>query len=135
MGLLRPPVSPQQHSCVICNSLSFYTFIFKLRIIIVQTLKMCTFYFVQISWILSHFGGVLVHPSATLLGCLVCVNCNSKRFTPIYFNFLMRNKKLYFNCVVVVYVLCLFLTVPWHFLVILTCFLLVIYKINGYLSS
>ena len=36
-------------ACVICNSKSFHSFIFKLCIMIVHTLKMCTFYFVHIS--------------------------------------------------------------------------------------
>ena len=34
--------------CVICNSNSFYTFIFKPCIMTVHTLKMCTYYFVHI---------------------------------------------------------------------------------------
>ena len=34
--------------CVICNSKSFHSFILKLRIMIVYTLKMCSFYFVHI---------------------------------------------------------------------------------------
>ena len=35
--------------CVICNSKSFLSFLFKLCILIVHILKMCTFYYV------SHF--------------------------------------------------------------------------------
>ena len=34
--------------CVICNSNSFHSFIFKLYLMIVHTLKMCTSYFVHI---------------------------------------------------------------------------------------
>ena len=34
--------------CVICNSNSFHSFIFKLCLMIVQTTKMCTSYFVHI---------------------------------------------------------------------------------------
>ena len=34
--------------CVICNSNSFHSFIFKLCLMIVHTLKMCTSYFVYI---------------------------------------------------------------------------------------
>ena len=34
--------------CVICNSNSFHSFIFKLCIMIVHTLKKCTCYFVHI---------------------------------------------------------------------------------------
>ena len=36
--------------CVICNSNSIHYFIFKLCIMVVHTLKMCTSYFVQISF-------------------------------------------------------------------------------------
>ena len=43
--------------CVICNSNNFHPFVFKLCIMIVYTLKMCTFYFVHISWIFFHFWG------------------------------------------------------------------------------
>ena len=46
--------------CVICNSnKSFHSFLFKLYIMIVHILKMCTFCFVHISWIFSHFWGGL----------------------------------------------------------------------------
>ena len=34
--------------CVICNSVTLHSFFFKLCLIIVHTLKMCTFYFVHI---------------------------------------------------------------------------------------
>ena len=34
--------------CAICNSKSFHSFLFKLCIMIVHILKMCTFYFVYI---------------------------------------------------------------------------------------
>ena len=40
--------------CVICN----HSFILKLCIIIVHTLKMCTPYFVNISYIFTFFTGV-----------------------------------------------------------------------------
>ena len=35
--------------CVICNSKSFHSFLFKLCLMIVHILKMCTFYFVHLS--------------------------------------------------------------------------------------
>ena len=35
--------------CVICNSKSFHYFILKFWLMVVHTLKMCTFYFVHIS--------------------------------------------------------------------------------------
>ena len=69
--------------CVICNSKSFHSFSFKLCIMIVQILKMCTSYFVHISWIFSQFWRVLnldIFLSKMLRGCLVCVICNSNSF-------------------------------------------------------
>ena len=44
---------------VICNSNSIHSFIFKLFIMIVHTLKMCTLYFMHISQIHFSFLGVL----------------------------------------------------------------------------
>ena len=41
--------------CVICYPSSIHSFIFKLCIIIVHTLKMCTSYFVHISYFLHFF--------------------------------------------------------------------------------
>ena len=70
--------------CVICNSNSINSFIFKLCIMIVHTLKMCTSYFVHISRIFSSFFGVLNLDSFFLFKmlrwCLVCVICNSNSF-------------------------------------------------------
>ena len=45
--------------CVICNSDSIHSFIFNLCIMIVHTLKMCTFYFVHILQFLFYFFMVL----------------------------------------------------------------------------
>ena len=45
--------------CVICNSNSFYSFLYKLCIMIVHTLKMCTSYYMHISWISFSFVGIL----------------------------------------------------------------------------
>ena len=66
--------------CVICNSISIHSFIFKLYMMIFHTLKMCTSHFVHISYFLSYFWWVLnldIFPSEMLRGCLVCVICNS----------------------------------------------------------
>ena len=69
--------------CVICNSKCFHSFIFKRCIMIVYTLKICTFYFVHISWIFlknSHFWAVLnidIFQFKMLRWCQVCVICNS----------------------------------------------------------
>ena len=69
--------------CVICNSKSFHLFLFKLCIMIVYKLKMCTSYFVFILSIFSYFllGVQLRHFSSKMLrGCLICVICNSTSF-------------------------------------------------------
>ena len=59
---------------VICNSNSIHYFIFKLCIMVAHTLKMCTFYFVQISFVftfltdveLRHFQAVFIPLYSTL---------------------------------------------------------------------
>ena len=74
--------------CVICNSNSVHSFIFKLYIMIVHTLKMWTSYFVRLfhcffSFLTGvesrHFPHLSVHPQH-FWGCQVCVICNSKSF-------------------------------------------------------
>ena len=45
--------------CVICNSYSIHSCIFILYLMIVRTLKMCTSYFVHISFFFSNFLRVL----------------------------------------------------------------------------
>ena len=45
--------------CVICNSYSIHSCIFILYLMIVNTLKMCTSYFVHISFFFSNFLRVL----------------------------------------------------------------------------
>ena len=40
---------------VICNSKSFHSFLFKLCLMIVHILKMCTSYFVHVSYFFSYF--------------------------------------------------------------------------------
>ena len=65
-GSLRPSVRrsvrPQHFRdfqvCVICNSKSFHSFSFKLCLMIVHILKMCTFYFVHVSFFFSFLRGV-----------------------------------------------------------------------------
>ena len=63
--------------CVICNSKSFHSFLLKQYIMIVHTLKMCTFYFVQI-W--STFFRGDIFPSEILRDCLFCVISDSNSF-------------------------------------------------------
>ena len=52
---VRPSVCPSVRNtlgcqvCVICNSKSFHSFLFKLCPMIVHILKMCTSYFVHVS--------------------------------------------------------------------------------------
>ena len=68
-------------ACVICNSNSIHSFIFKLHSMIVHTLRMCTSYFLHVSQFFFSFltGDELRHffLSEMLRGCLVCVICNS----------------------------------------------------------
>ena len=70
MGSLRLSIRPQHFGClvcVICNSKSFHSFLFKLCII-------SRLFF-------SFLSGVeLIFPSKMLRGGLVCVICNSKSF-------------------------------------------------------
>ena len=83
-----PPVNLSVHPsatllrclvCVICNSKSFHSFLFKHCIVIVHMLKMCTSYFVYILWFFSYFLGVLKFDMFSVqngYSCLVCVICN-----------------------------------------------------------
>ena len=74
--------------CAICNSNSIHSFIFKLCIMIVHTLKMCTLYFIHISWIFFYFFGVLnidIFSLEKLRWFLFCVICNSKSFHSLLF--------------------------------------------------
>ena len=55
-------------------------FLFRLCLLIVHILKMCTFYFVHISYTFIILRGVeLFHPKM-LRWCLVCVICNTNSF-------------------------------------------------------
>ena len=64
--------------CVICNSKSFLSFLFKFCILIVHIFKVCTFYFVHTSQLFFSFLGDF--PSKMLRDSLVYVIRNSKSF-------------------------------------------------------
>ena len=67
--------------CVICNSNSFHSFIFKLCTMIVHTLDLCTSYYVYISCFFSFLAVLSLDFFCKMLrGCLVCVICNTKSF-------------------------------------------------------
>ena len=61
---VRPSVCPSVRNtlgcqvCVIYNSKSFHSFLFKLCLIAVHILKMCTSCFVHVSYFFSFFRGV-----------------------------------------------------------------------------
>ena len=67
--------------CVICNSKSFHSFYSKLCLMIVYILKICTSYFVHVSYFFLVLTGVelrhFFHPQCLGARCLVCVICNS----------------------------------------------------------
>ena len=63
--------------CVICNPNSFRSFIFKLSLMIVRILKMCTFNFVHISLFFFIFWSLKLRHADRFL---VCVLCNSNSF-------------------------------------------------------
>ena len=59
---------------------------------IVHILKMCTFFFVHVSYFFSDFKGRLnldIFPAAMLRGCLVCVICNSNIIHSFIFKLLI----------------------------------------------
>ena len=88
--------------CVICNSNSFHSFIFKLGIMIVHTLKLCTSYFVHIWYIFSFFQVCWTwtfYPSEMLRGCLVCVICDSISFHSFIFKLNMLWLLTHWTCV------------------------------------
>ena len=70
--------------CVICNSKSFHSFLFKFCIIVIfHILKMCTSNFVHISWIFFNFWEVLnldIFPFKMLRWWMDCVICCSESF-------------------------------------------------------
>ena len=69
--------------CVICSSKSFHCFLFKLCIMIVHILKMCTNLFCAHFKTFVHFCGVInldIFPSKMLIWCLVCILCKSNSF-------------------------------------------------------
>ena len=74
--------------CVICNSKSFHSLIFKLCIMIVHTLNMCLSFLCKFDKHFFIFRAVeLRHffPSEMLRGCLICVICNSSSFHSFIF--------------------------------------------------
>ena len=73
--------------CISVTPKVFVLFLFKLCIVIVYTLKMCSSYFLQISRLFSHFRvlNLDIFPSKMLTVCLVCVICNSKSFHSLIF--------------------------------------------------
>ena len=75
--------------CVICNSNSIPSFIFKLHTMIVHTLQMCTLlYCAHFIFFFSFLTGVEhrhFSPSEMLSGCLVCVICNFNSIHSIIF--------------------------------------------------
>ena len=85
--------------CVICNSDSIHSFLFKPCIMIVHTLKMCTYNFVHILHFFKKFFMVLnldiFFLFKMLRWCLVCVICNSNSFHSLIFKL----------CIVIVYTL------------------------------
>ena len=105
-GQLRPPICPSvcpsvrasiriTNGCpvgIICNYNSFHSFLFKLCIMIVFILKMCTSFIVHISRHFPHFEGCLTQTfflSKRLRWGLVCVICNSKSFHSFVFKLCM----------------------------------------------
>ena len=74
--------------CVICNSKSFHSLIFKLCIMIVHTLNMCLSFLCKFDKHFLIYRAVeLRHsfPSEMLRGCLICVICNSSSFHSFIF--------------------------------------------------
>ena len=55
VGPLRSSILLGCLVCKICNSKGFHSFLFKHCIMIVRVLKMCTSYFVHISWLCLIF--------------------------------------------------------------------------------
>ena len=80
-------------ACVICNSNSIHSFIFKLHTMIVHTMKICTFYIVHISYFFFSFLTGVEHrhfvPSEMLRRCLVCVIYNFNSSNSIIFKLCM----------------------------------------------
>ena len=93
-------------ACVICNSNSIHSFIFKLHTMIVHTLKMCTSYIVHISFFFSFLTGVEhrhFSPSEMLRRCLVCVICNFNSIHSIIFKLcimIVHTLKMCTSCIV-----------------------------------
>ena len=86
--------------CVICNSKSFYSLIFKLCIMIVHTLNMCLSFLCKFYKHFLIFRAVeLRHffPSEMLRGCLVCVICKSSSFHSFIFKLCIMIVDIFFH--------------------------------------
>ena len=90
VGALRLSVRPQLLGClvrVVCNSKSFYFFLFKLCVTVVHILKMCTSYFAHfhVYFLVLRVLNLVIFRPKMRSGCLVCVICNSNRFYSFIF--------------------------------------------------
>ena len=74
-------------NCVICNSKSFHSSIFKLCIMIVHTLNICPSFLCKLYNIFLLLGLLTldIFPSEMFKGCLVCVICNSNSIQSFIF--------------------------------------------------
>ena len=95
MGTLRPSVHlpATLFGCLVCvifNFKSFHSFLFKICIMIVHTLNMYTFYFVEFDKIFSYILGLLNLQNAWGGGGLVCVICNYSSFHSFIFKLCIR---------------------------------------------
>ena len=68
--------------CLIVNSKSFHSLIFKLCIMIVHTLNMCLSFLCKFDkhFLIFRAVDLDIFSSEMLRGCLVCVICNSSSF-------------------------------------------------------
>ena len=92
LGLLNVDMFPSKMLrgclvCVICNSSSFHSFIFKLSVMIVRTLNMCTIFCAHL---ITYFGVLNLDiitstPPLECLNCNLCVICISNRFHSFIF--------------------------------------------------
>ena len=79
--------------CVICNSKSFHSIIFKLCIMIVHSLNVCLSFSVQNLiniFLVLGLSNLNIFPSKMLRGCLVCVICNSSSFHSFIFKLCIK---------------------------------------------
>ena len=107
---LRYFLSKMLRGCLIsvfCNSNSFHSLIFKLFIMIVGTLNMCSSYFVHI-WSFFFLGllDLDILFIQMLRGCLVCVICNSSSFYAFIFKLCIL--QLFIHWTYIPYIFCTF---------------------------